>query len=745
MQYKNLGRSGLKVSQLSYGAWVTFGNQLDVKEAKSILQCCRDNGVNFFDNAEVYANGRAEEIMGQAIKELGWKRSDIVVSTKIFWGGPGPNDKGLSRKHIIEGTKNSLKRLDMDYVDVIYCHRPDIGTPIEETVRAMNHVIDKGWAYYWGTSEWSAQQITEAWGVAERLDLVGPIVEQPEYNLFSRHKVESEYLPLYTNYGIGLTTWSPLASGVLTGKYNSGNIPPDSRFALENYKNLASRSLVDDVLKKVNGLKPIADELGVPLSQLAIAWCASNVSSVITGATKEAQSLYLRTTIFLLCLFALNWYLTVEKDQPFDEYSFALTMACARGQEKNGKVMEKIEAVVQSKPKRPDSYRPQLAENIKPHPDFVQNCSGKGAKNPDFLLFSPRTGQECDGDSIHINPEIRTLVNLCITSQYRQNHHLVHEDLTSFLAIRRRDPEMCSEFLDFSPSKGYLDGQSRYYREFQPCGIGLGFPDSSFCQKMKFLCSFGGKILPRPSDGKLRYVGGETRIISIRKNLTYFELVKKTTAIWNHPHTIRYQLPGEDLDALISVSSNEDLHHMIEEYHDLERSSQRLRLFLVSSGDPEGSCAMEARTIQQTDVDYQYVVAVNGMVDPSPQRSSSRESLASHWGSNLDGNSTPQRDSPTSCHHLEKRNGGSSLSHKVVLSSPTAQAINVPQLPSKSYIPSIVPVKDLKISCMKGYEDVTCQDGYGYASPYVVDSQLMKAHMMPQPITEIIPLIPCCG
>jgi voltage-dependent potassium channel beta subunit len=179
----------IKVSQLSYGAWVSFGNQLDVKEAKSLLQCCRDHGVNFFDNAEIYANGRAEEIMGQAIRELGWKRSDIVVSTKIFWGGQGPNDKGLSRKHIVEGTRASLKRLDMEYVDVIYCHRPDICTPIEETVRAMNHVIDKGWAFYWGTSEWSAQQITEAWSVAQRLDLVGPVVEQPEYNLLNRHKV----------------------------------------------------------------------------------------------------------------------------------------------------------------------------------------------------------------------------------------------------------------------------------------------------------------------------------------------------------------------------------------------------------------------------------------------------------------------------------------------------------------------------------------------------------------------------
>ncbi|CAJ2673645.1 unnamed protein product [Trifolium pratense] len=291
MQYNNLGKSGLKVSQLSYGAWVSFGNQLDVKEAKSLLQCCRDHGVNFFDNAEIYANGRAEEIMGQAIRELGWKRSDIVVSTKIFWGGQGPNDKGLSRKHIVEGTRASLKRLDMEYVDVIYCHRPDVCTPIEETVRAMNHVIDKGWAFYWGTSEWTAQQITEAWSVAQRLDLIGPIVEQPEYNLLNRHKVENEFLPLYSSYGIGLTTWSPLASGVLTGKYKKGVIPPDSRFALENYKNLASRSLVDDVLRKVDGLKPIADELGVPLAQLSIAWCAANpnVSSVICGATKESQ------------------------------------------------------------------------------------------------------------------------------------------------------------------------------------------------------------------------------------------------------------------------------------------------------------------------------------------------------------------------------------------------------------------------------------------------------------------------
>ncbi|KAJ7559833.1 hypothetical protein O6H91_04G105300 [Diphasiastrum complanatum] len=236
MQYRNLGSTGLKVSTLSFGAWVTFHNQVDLKDAKQLLARAKEGGINFFDNAEVYASGRAEEIMGQAIKELGWKRSDVVIATKLFWGGPGPNDKGLSRKHIIEGTKACLKRLEMDYVDVLFCHRPDASTPIEETVRAMNFVIDNGWAFYWGTSEWSAQQITEAWEVARKLGLIGPIVEQPEYNLLARDKVEVEYLPLYSSYGIGLTTWSPLASGVLTGKYSKNSVPAESRFSLENYK-----------------------------------------------------------------------------------------------------------------------------------------------------------------------------------------------------------------------------------------------------------------------------------------------------------------------------------------------------------------------------------------------------------------------------------------------------------------------------------------------------------------------------
>jgi len=328
MEYRNLGRTGLRVSTLSYGAWVSFGNQLGVKDAAGILSRCREAGVNFFDNAEVYADGKAEEIMGAAIKQLGWKRSDLVISTKLFWGGSGPNDKGLSRKHIIEGTKASLKRLDMDYVDLIYCHRPDVNTPIEETVRAMNWVIDHGYAYYWGTSEWSAQQITEAWEVANRLDMVGPAMEQPEYNMFARNKVESEYAPLYKNYGIGLTTWSPLASGVLTGKYSKDHIPEGSRFALENYKNLANKSLVDETLNKVEGLKSIASELNVPLAQMAIAWVAKNpnVSSVITGATKEHQ--------------------VIENMKSLDVIP-KLTP----------EVMEKIEQVIKTKPEPPRAYR----------------------------------------------------------------------------------------------------------------------------------------------------------------------------------------------------------------------------------------------------------------------------------------------------------------------------------------------------------------------------------------------------
>eukprot|EP00803_Ostreobium_quekettii_P003684 evm.model.scf_429.5 EVM.evm.TU.scf_429.5 scf_429:58700-61738(-) len=235
MQYRNLGRSGLKVSVLSFGAWVTFGRQIQVEQAKELMSKCYDAGVNFFDNAEEYEDGKAELVMGQALKELGWKRSDIVLSTKIFWGGHGVNGIGLSRKHLIEGTKASLKRLQTDYVDVLFCHRPDPSTPIEETVRGMNYLLDKGYTFYWGTSEWSASQIMEACGIAKRLHLVPPIVEQPEYNMFTRKRVEEEYSSVYESCGIGLTTYSPLACGLLTGKYLQG-APQDSRLALDDFK-----------------------------------------------------------------------------------------------------------------------------------------------------------------------------------------------------------------------------------------------------------------------------------------------------------------------------------------------------------------------------------------------------------------------------------------------------------------------------------------------------------------------------
>ncbi|KAH7425600.1 hypothetical protein KP509_11G061900 [Ceratopteris richardii] len=252
--------------------------------AKALLTKCREYGVNFFDNAEVYANEKSEDIMGQAIKELNWKRSDLVISTKIFKGGQGPNNVGLSRKHIIEGTEACLKCLQMDYVDVLFCHRPDSSTPIEETVRAMNYVINKGWAFYWGTSERDAQQITEAWAIADRLNMIGPVVEQPQYNLLERERVEVEYAPLYKNYGLGLTTWSPLGSGVLTGKYSIDSpLLENSRFSLENYKNLATRKLLKEILDKVDALKPIAERLRMKVAQLAIAWCLKNQNGLISA------------------------------------------------------------------------------------------------------------------------------------------------------------------------------------------------------------------------------------------------------------------------------------------------------------------------------------------------------------------------------------------------------------------------------------------------------------------------------
>jgi len=294
MEYRFLGRSGLKVSALSFGSWVTFGKQIDEDIAYDSMKTAYDAGVNFFDNAEVYAGGQSETMMGNVIQKAGWKRSDLVLSTKIFWGGEGPNDQGLSFKHIKEGTEAALQRLQTDYVDLIFCHRPDKHTPIEETVWAMNQVIKEGKALYWGTSEWSAEQIRQAYDVARREHLRPPLMDQPQYNMFHRDKVEREFTRLYEEIGLGTTIWSPLASGLLTGKYNDG-VPEDSRLAMDDYDWLREQLLETESgrlkLEKVKKLAPIAKNLGVTLPQMALAWCLKNknVSTVITGASKPGQ------------------------------------------------------------------------------------------------------------------------------------------------------------------------------------------------------------------------------------------------------------------------------------------------------------------------------------------------------------------------------------------------------------------------------------------------------------------------
>jgi voltage-dependent potassium channel beta subunit len=292
MPHRRLGRSGLQVSVLSFGSWVSFGTQLDTGLARDCLAAARDAGVNFFDNAEAYAGGESERIMGDAISELGWARSDYVISTKVFWGlSSTPNmSNTLNRKYLLHAIDGSLDRLGLDFVDLLFCHRPDPNTPIEETVWAMSDIIDRGQALYWGTSEWSADDIRAAWEIAERHHLRKPVMEQPQYNLFERRKVEREYARLYDEIGLGLTTWSPLASGVLTGKYLDG-IPEGSRAALKGYEWL--KPAVSDEVRneQVRSLKGVADRLGCSLSQLAIAWCAANpnVSTVITGASRPEQ------------------------------------------------------------------------------------------------------------------------------------------------------------------------------------------------------------------------------------------------------------------------------------------------------------------------------------------------------------------------------------------------------------------------------------------------------------------------
>jgi voltage-dependent potassium channel beta subunit len=293
MDYRRLGRSGLQVSEFSFGAGVTFGKQVGEDAAASIMGYAYDHGVNFFDNAEGYEQGNAELVMGEALKALKWSRDSYAVSSKVFWGGSKPTQKGLSAKHVTDGAHNALKRLGVDYLDLYFCHRPDLDTPIEETVRAMHNLIVQGKVIYWGTSEWSAQQLTEAYAVARQHDLTPPTMEQPEYTLFRREKVEAEFLPLYSLFGLGTTIWSPLASGILTGKYNNG-IPADSRIALPGYEWLRKRlesPTGRDQIEKVKQLAKLAGEAGLPIHHLALLWCLNNpnVSTVILGASRLSQ------------------------------------------------------------------------------------------------------------------------------------------------------------------------------------------------------------------------------------------------------------------------------------------------------------------------------------------------------------------------------------------------------------------------------------------------------------------------
>jgi voltage-dependent potassium channel beta subunit len=292
MEYRHLGKSGIQVSALSFGSWVTFNNQLGEDTARECMAAAYEAGVNFFDNAEVYAGGKSESIMGEVLKKTGWRRSSYLVSTKFFWGlDDGPNEKNtLNRKRLLEAIDGSLKRMQLDYIDLVYCHRADPTTPIEETVWAMHDIVSRGKAMYWGTSEWSAAEIMEAWQIADKHHLHKPVVEQPQYNMLVREKVEREYARLYRDIGLGTTTWSPLASGLLTGKYNDG-IPSDSRAKLKGYEWLKPSITDPKRIKIVKKLVPVAADLGASMAQMALAWCLKNpnVSTVITGASRVEQ------------------------------------------------------------------------------------------------------------------------------------------------------------------------------------------------------------------------------------------------------------------------------------------------------------------------------------------------------------------------------------------------------------------------------------------------------------------------
>jgi voltage-dependent potassium channel beta subunit len=295
MEYRRMGRSGLQLSVLSFGSWVTFHKQIEDSSADELMSIAYDSGINFFDNAEVYALGESEKMMGRILQKKDWERSSYVVSSKAFFGWKTgntakPNQKGLSRKHLTEACHEALERLQLDYLDLFYCHRPDKNVPIEEVVWTMHQLIQQGKILYWGTSEWSAQEIMEAHLFAERNHLIGPVVEQPEYNMFNRHKLEHEYLQIFKNLGMGTTIWSPLASGLLTGKYNNG-IPEGSRLAIEGFEWLKDKNLQAEKIEKVKQLSAIATDLDATMAALSIAWCIKNpnVTTAILGATKASQ------------------------------------------------------------------------------------------------------------------------------------------------------------------------------------------------------------------------------------------------------------------------------------------------------------------------------------------------------------------------------------------------------------------------------------------------------------------------
>ena len=325
MIYRNLGKSGLKVSLLSFGTWLTIGDRLNDDEGEKLISTAYENGVNFFDSAEAYNEGRSEEALGRLLIKLGWERSSYLISSKVFFGSGGtkPNQTGLSRKHIFECCNDALKRMQVEYLDLYFCHRPDKSTPVEETVWAMNHLIQQGKVLYWGTSEWSAQEIMEAHMIARERNLIGPTMEQPHYNMFVRDKVEAEYSQIYKTVGLGTTTWSPLSSGVLSGKYLD-KFPRGTRLSFEGLEWLKDRSWSLEKVEKARELNEIAKDMGTSLPRLAIAWCAKNpdVSTVILGASSAKQ---LEEN-----LDSINWIGAITPD-----------------------VEERIEEILQNKPEKP--------------------------------------------------------------------------------------------------------------------------------------------------------------------------------------------------------------------------------------------------------------------------------------------------------------------------------------------------------------------------------------------------------